>query len=128
MKRIIHTEKAPAAIGPYSQAVVNGGFMFISGQVPVNPESGKIEAADIKDQTDQVLKNLQNILKSENLNMNCVVKTTVLMADLKDFSVMNEVYGSYFSDNPPARATFQVAALPLGALIEIDAVAVIEEN
>jgi 2-iminobutanoate/2-iminopropanoate deaminase len=123
MKKIISTPHAPAAIGPYSQAVETGGFLFVSGQIPIVPETGKLLEGDIKVQTLQVMKNLGAILEAAGLDYCNVVKCTCYLADIADFKEMNEVYGSYFSSEPPARAAIQVAKLPLGAKIEIDAIA-----
>lgn len=123
MKKIISTKNAPAAIGPYSQAVEAGGLLFISGQLPLDPATGNMAPAEIKAQTEAVLKNLEGILKSEGLTLENVLKTTVFMADLGQFAAMNEVYGKFFSSNPPARATIEVKALPKAALVEIEAVA-----
>ncbi|OGR76496.1 MAG: reactive intermediate/imine deaminase [Elusimicrobia bacterium GWC2_64_44] len=123
MKKIISTRNAPAAIGPYSQAVEAGGLLFISGQLPLDPATGTMAPAEIKAQTEAVLKNLEGVLKSEGLSLEHVLKTTVFMADLGQFAAMNEVYGKFFSANPPARATVEVKALPKAALVEIEAVA-----
>ncbi|HBA60211.1 MAG TPA: reactive intermediate/imine deaminase [Elusimicrobia bacterium] len=123
MKNIISTKDAPAAIGPYSQAVEAGGFLFISGQLPIDPANGIMAAADIKLQTAAVIKNLEGILKADGLTLDNVVKTTVFMADLGQFAAMNEVYAGFFSRNPPARATVEVKALPKAALVEIEAIA-----
>lgn len=120
-KKIISTENAPAAIGPYSQAVEIDKFIFISGQLPID-KSGKIPK-DIKEQTKTVLENIKAILNSRNLDMKNIVKTTVFMTDLSKFSEMNEVYSKYFTEKFPARATVEVKALPKGALIEIEAIA-----
>ena len=124
MKTIISTPKAPAAIGPYSQAVEAGGFIFISGQLPVDPATGNMEAADTALQTSAVIRNIEAILKSLGLTLDNVIKTTVFMADLGEFQKMNEVYARFFANNPPARATVEVKALPKAALVEIEAVAV----
>jgi len=123
MKKIISTTNAPAAIGPYSQAVEAGGLIFISGQLPIDPATGAMAPAEIKAQTEAVIKNLEAILKSEGLSLEHVLKTTVFMADLGQFAAMNEVYGRFFAANPPARATIEVKALPKAALVEIEAVA-----
>ncbi len=123
MKKIISTKNAPAAIGPYSQATEAGGLIFISGQLPINPATGELAPADIKLQTEASIKNIEAILQSEGLTLENVLKTTVLMADLGQFAQMNEVYGRFFSKNPPARAAYGVAALPKAALVEIEAVA-----
>ena len=124
MKRIINTPNAPAAIGPYSQAVEANGTLYISGQLPINPSVGKIEAEDITGQTKQVLANIGEILKEAGYTYADVVKTTVFMADLADFAAMNEVYKTVYQTECPARSTFAVKALPMGALVEIETVAV----
>lgn len=125
MKReAVRTEEAPAAIGPYSQAVRAGGLLFCSGQIPLDPATGKIVDGGIEAQTERVLKNLEAVLTAGGASTGSVVKTTVYMVDLGDFPVMNAVYGKFFPENPPARATVQVVRLPAGALVEIDAVAV----
>lgn len=124
MKTIVSAPAAPAAIGPYSQAVEAGGFIFVSGQLPVDPATGKMEAADTALQTGAVLRNIEAILKSRGLPLDSVVKTTVYMSDLGEFQKMNEVYARFFPANPPARATVEVKALPKAALVEIEAVAV----
>lgn len=125
MKRIIQTTKAPAAIGPYCQAVEVNGTLYISGQVPINPATGKIVEDDITAQTKQVMENIGAILKEAGYSYSDVVKSTCLLADMADFKAMNEVYSTYYTENPPARAAFAVKALPLGALIEIETIAVI---
>ncbi len=123
MKKVINTPKAPAAIGPYSQAVEAGGLIFISGQLPIDPATGIMAPAEIKVQTEAVIKNLEGILLSEGLTLGNIVKTTVFMADLGQFAQMNAVYGGFFSATPPARATVEVKALPKAALVEIEAIA-----
>lgn len=123
MKKIIVTKDAPAAIGPYSQAVEAGGLIFISGQLPMDPATGDMAPDEIKAQTEAVLRNLEGILRSEGLTLENVLKTTVFMADLGQFAQMNEVYGKFFAADPPARATVEVKALPKAALVEIEAVA-----
>ena len=122
MKKTIATAKAPAAIGPYSQAVNLNGTVFVSGQLPVNPADGIIPQG-IELQTRQALDNIGAILNEAGLTFNDIVKTTVLMADLKDFAAMNAVYAEYFPQDKPARVCYQVVALPKGALVEIDAIA-----
>lgn len=124
MKEIISTAKAPQAIGPYSQATIAGNMIFISGQVPIDPSTGKLVEGDIIAQTERVMKNLGAILKEADCDFSNVVKTTCLLSDISNFKAMNVVYGKYFSDNPPARAAFAVKDLPLGALVEIEAAAV----
>ena len=126
MKTAIHTEHAPAAIGPYSQAVKAGNTIYVSGQLPINPATGAFAGEDIASQTRQSLTNIKNILEAAGTDMSSVVKTTVLLADISDFAAMNEVYGQFFAEPYPARAAFQVAAVPKGALVEIEAVAVTE--
>jgi 2-iminobutanoate/2-iminopropanoate deaminase len=122
--KIISTAEAPAAIGPYVQAVRVGNFVFCSGQIPLDPKSGQIVSGAIEAQTRRVLDNIRAILKAEGLSLRNVVKTTIFLADLADFQTVNEIYGSYFKKDPPARSTVQVAALPRGAGIEIEVVAV----
>lgn len=124
MKKIINTPNAPAAIGPYSQAVMVGDTLYISGQVPVDPTVGKIVEGGIEAQTEQVLKNIGTILKEAGLDYANVVKTTCLLSDMDNFVAMNGVYAKYFTQEMPARAAFGVVRLPLGAMIEIEAVAV----
>jgi 2-iminobutanoate/2-iminopropanoate deaminase len=123
MRKIIHTEKAPKAIGPYSQAVEINGMLFISGQVPIDPATGKIIEGEIREQTEQVMKNIGAILEEAGYTYADVVKSTCLLSDMNNFAAMNEVYGKYYPENPPARAAFGVVKLPLGALIEIETIA-----
>lgn len=123
MKKIINTKSAPSAIGPYSQAVSDGNMLFISGQLPVNPETGLIAGDNITVQTEQALKNLKAILTEAGMIESHVLKTTVFLSDMENFKAMNEVYASVFTEKFPARAAFQVARLPLGVLVEIEAVA-----
>ena len=122
MKKIIATDQAPAAVGPYSQAVLVNGLLFVSGQIPVNPADGSV-AESIEDQSHQALKNVGAILAEAGLSYEDVVKTTVLLADIADFKAMNAVYAEYFTADKPARACFQVAALPLGVKVEIEVIA-----
>ncbi|HKL72238.1 MAG TPA: RidA family protein [Marinilabiliaceae bacterium] len=124
MKRIIHTTKAPAAIGPYSQAIEVNNSLYISGQVPVDPATGEIVEGDITAQTKQVMANISAILKEAGYDFTHVVKSTCLLANMSDFKAMNEVYGSFYKENAPARAAFAVRELPLGALVEIETIAV----
>ena len=124
-KKAIATANAPAAIGPYSQAVQAGNTIYVSGQLPINPATGEFAGDDIRAQTKQSLTNIQNILKEAGADMNAVVKTTVLLKNIADFAAMNEVYATFFAEPFPARAAFQAAALPKDALVEIEAVAVI---
>ncbi len=123
MNQPIHTPNAPAAIGPYSQAVQAGNMLFVSGQIPIDPATGVFAGEDIATQTRQSLTNITNILAAAGYTMNDVVKTTVLLADIGDFGAMNEVYAQFFTENKPARAAFAVKDLPRGALVEIEAIA-----
>ena len=123
MNKAIHTDNAPAAIGPYSQAVRWGNVVYVSGQIPIDPAAGAFAGEDIVSQTRQSLTNIKNILAAEGLDMSHVVKTTVMLKDIADFAAMNEVYAQFFTEPYPARAAFQVAALPKGALVEIECVA-----
>jgi len=124
MKKIISTSEAPAAIGPYSQAVRIGSTMYCSGQIPLDPKSGEIVSGGIEAQTRRVLDNITAVLKAEGLTFLNIVKTTIFLFDLGDFQKVNEIYGSYFKQAPPARSTVQVAALPKGARVEIEVIAV----
>jgi 2-iminobutanoate/2-iminopropanoate deaminase len=124
MKEIIATGDAPQAIGPYSQAVRAGNMVFASGQIPLDPATKEFVPGGIAEQTEQVLKNLTAVFAAAGVGMDQIVKTTVFLADMNDFTAMNEVYGKYFSDNPPARATVQAARLPRDAKVEIEAIAV----
>ncbi|MDZ7738740.1 MAG: RidA family protein [Bacteroidales bacterium] len=124
MKRIIHTSLAPAALGPYSQAVEANGTLYVSGQVPVDPGSGRIVEGGIKEQTEQVMKNISAILTEAGYSFDEVVSSTCLLSDMSDFTAMNAVYERYYPENQPARAAFAVRELPLGALVEIISVAV----
>jgi len=123
MKRIINTPNAPAAIGPYSQAVEANGTLYISGQIPINPAVGKIEATEIASQTEQVFANISAILKEAGYTFADVVKSTVFLSDIANFADMNEVYKKYYQTECPARSAFAVKALPLGALVEIETIA-----
>jgi len=123
MKRFIITEKAPAAIGPYSQAVQSDDMLFVSGQIPINPETGNIEATDIKGQTEQVFRNIKNITEAAGFSMNDIVKCTVMLADMSLFTDMNDVYAKQFTGSAPARAAFAVRELPKKVLVEIEAIA-----
>ena len=125
MKEIIATENAPGAIGPYSQAVKTGNMVFCSGQIPIDPKTGEFVSDDVAEQTEQVLKNLSAVLEAAGTNLNNVVKTTVFLADMSDFTAMNEVYAKFFSENKPARATVQAARLPKDARVEIECIALI---
>jgi 2-iminobutanoate/2-iminopropanoate deaminase len=126
-KKIIYTEKAPKAIGPYSQAVSAGGFTFVSGQIAINPETGDLMNASIKDQTEQVLKNLIAICEEANGSLADIVKLSIYITNMNDFAVVNETMQKYFSEPYPARATVEVSALPLGVNVEMDAVLVNHE-
>lgn len=127
MRQRIQTENAPAAIGPYSQAIKAGGLVFVSGQIPIDPETGEFVAGGIAEQTERVLKNLAAVLEAAGSGLDLVLKTTVFLADMKEFSGMNEVYATFFSEPPPARATVAAAGLPRGARVEIEAVALASE-
>jgi 2-iminobutanoate/2-iminopropanoate deaminase len=124
MKKIIKTGKAPAAVGPYSQAVEANGTLYIAGQIPVDPSTGKIVDGGIIEQTQQVMKNIAAILEEAGYSFENVVKSTCLLTDMANFADMNGVYGSYYPENQPARAAFAVKGLPLGAMIEIETIAV----
>ncbi|HYG11444.1 MAG TPA: RidA family protein [Pyrinomonadaceae bacterium] len=128
VREIVATEAAPQAIGPYSQAVSLGDFVFTSGQIPIDPKTGVFVEGGIAEQTEQVLRNLAEVLRAAGTSLEGVVKTTVFLADMNDFAAMNEVYGRYFSDEPPARSTVQAARLPRDARVEIDAIAVRKNN
>jgi 2-iminobutanoate/2-iminopropanoate deaminase len=123
MKKIISTSDAPAAIGPYSQAIRSGNFIFCSGQIPLDPKSGEIVSDDIGAQTRRVLDNISGLLKSQGLSLGDVLKTTIFLTDLGNFQMVNEIYGSYFNNQPPSRSTVQVSALPKGAKVEIEVIA-----
>jgi 2-iminobutanoate/2-iminopropanoate deaminase len=123
MKKAIHTDKAPRAIGPYSQAILTGDTVYLSGQVAIDPSEGRIVATTVEDQTRQVMRNLEAVLKASDMTFENVVKTTIFLASMEDFQTVNGVYAEYFDTDPPARATIQVAALPMGALVEVEAVA-----
>lgn len=126
MKKIIKTDKAPGAVGPYSQAVVSGGFVFTSGQLPMDPGTGKFVEGGIKEEARQCLENVRAILEAAGTSLDKVVKATVFLTDIKDFAAVNEVYASFFREGPPARSAFQVAVLPLGARVEIEMIAAVE--
>lgn len=123
MKKIIATDKAPAAVGAYSQAVETNGTLYISGQLPMNPATGKIVEGGIKEQTKQALENVKSILEAAGYTLNDVVKSTCLLSEISNFQDFNSVYASYYTENPPARAAFAVKDLPLGVLIEIETIA-----
>ena len=126
VKEIIATDSAPRAIGPYSQAVRVGNLIFASGQIPIDPATGEFVAGGIAEQTEQVLRNLTAVFAAAGVGLDQIVKTTVFLADMNDFTAMNEVYGRFFGDNRPARSTVQAARLPRDARVEIDAIAVSE--
>jgi len=123
MREPIHTDKAPAAVGPYSQAIRANGLVFTSGQIPLDPDTGKLVEGGIEEQTRRVMENLSAVLESAGTDFTRVVKSTVYLTDIGDFTRVNNVYGAFFSADPPARSAFQVAALPLGARVEIEMVA-----
>jgi len=123
MKQVILTDRGPKPIGPYSQAVRTNGFLFVSGQVALDPKSGELVGADVRQQTERALDNLKAILEAAGVSLSHVVKTTVFLTDLSDFAAMNKVYSEFFPEASPARSTVQVAALPKGAKVEIEAIA-----
>ena len=124
MKKIISTSGAPAALGPYSQAVEAGNTLYVSGQVPIDPKTGKLVEGSISEQTEQVFMNISAILEAARYSFSDVVKSTVFLANMSDFKAMNEVYGKYYTEKQPARSTVAVKDLPLGALVEIETIAV----
>ena len=124
IKEVLHTDLAPAAVGPYSQAVVANKMIFTSGQIPINPKTGKIEATTIEEQTEQVMQNLHCVLAEGGVAFDRVIKTTCFLADMNDFAAFNSVYGKYFAEGAPARSCVQVAALPMGAKVEVEVIAV----
>jgi len=124
-KKVIQTEKAPKAIGPYSQAIQAGNFLFLSGQIPLDPKTGELVKGDIRKQTQQVLENIKGVLESQGLGMEDIVKVTIFLKDIGNFNQVNEVYATYFPSSPPARSTVEVAKLPRDADIEIEALAII---
>lgn len=124
VKEVLHTDLAPAAVGPYSQAVVANKMIFTSGQIPINPKTGKIEATTIEEQTEQVMQNLHCVLAEGGVAFDRVIKTTCFLADMNDFAAFNSVYGKYFPENAPARSCVQVAALPMSAKVEVEVIAV----
>jgi len=128
VKDIIATDRAPQAIGPYSQAVRAGSLVFASGQIPINPATGEFVAGGIAEQTEQVLRNLTAVFEAAGLGLDHIVKTTVFLVDMDDFTDMNEVYGRFFGQQPPARATVQAARLPRDARVEIEAIAVMDSE
>ena len=128
MKKSIFTSDAPAAIGPYSQGVRIGRFVFCSGQIPLDPKSGQIVSGDIATQTRRVMDNIGAILRAAEITFDNVVKTTIFLTNMGDFQTVNEIYGSYFKQDPPARSTVQVSALPKGANVEIEVIAVVQDS
>lgn len=125
MRQAVSTDAAPAAIGPYSQAVRAGQLLFLSGQIPLEPATGTLVTGDVATQTHRVMQNIQAVLQAAGATFDHVVRTTIFLADLADFAIVNEVYGSYFGTPPPARSTVQVAGIPKGARVEIDVIAVL---
>jgi 2-iminobutanoate/2-iminopropanoate deaminase len=125
VKEIIQTEHAPRAIGPYSQAIKANGLVFASGQIPTDPQTGQFVPGGIQEQTEQALKNLAAVLEAAGSSLDRIVKTTVFLADMNEFSAMNEIYGKFFSENPPARTTVEAARLPRDARVEIEAIALV---
>ena len=127
MRTPIQTDHAPAAIGPYSQAIKANGFVFVSGQIPIDPETGEFVSGGVGEQTERVLQNLAAVLQAAGSGLEQVVKTTVFLADMKEFGAMNEVYGRFFTGQPPARATVAAAGLPRDARVEIEAIALVSQ-
>jgi 2-iminobutanoate/2-iminopropanoate deaminase len=123
MRQILHSDQAPSAIGPYSQAVRSGDLVFTSGQIAIDPVTGKLVTGGIREQVRQVMENLRALMDAAGTDLAAVIKTTVFLADIGDYPVFNEIYGNYFPADPPARSAFQVAALPLGAKVEIEMIA-----
>jgi len=128
MKKIVSTSDAPAAIGPYSQAVRCGSMLFCAGQIPLDPVSGQMVTGDVSVQAKRVLKNIAALLKAERLSFDHIVKTTVFLTDMNDFQTVNEIYATYFGENPPARSTVAVAGLPKGAKLEIEVIAMTSDS
>lgn len=126
LREIIATDQAPRAIGPYSQAIRAGNLLFCSGQIPIDPSTGEFVSGGVAEQTEQVMRNLSAVLSAGQSSLKQVVKTTVFLADMDDFTAMNEVYGRFFGESPPARATVQAARLPRDAKVEIEAIAIVE--
>jgi 2-iminobutanoate/2-iminopropanoate deaminase len=126
MKKIVSSDNAPKAIGPYSQAVIHNGVAYLSGQSPLDPANGQLIAGDVAAQTERVLENIKAVLEAAGASLGSVLKTTVFLKDMADFAKMNEVYGRYFTTNPPARSTVQAAKLPRDVMVEIDAIAAID--
>jgi 2-iminobutanoate/2-iminopropanoate deaminase len=128
MKKIVSTSEAPAAVGPYSQAIRSGSMLFCAGQIPLDPKTGQIVSEDISEQTRRVLENIAAVLKAEHLAFDHVVKTTIFLTSMGDFQTVNEIYETYFRENPPARSTVAVSALPKGAKVEIEVIAVASDS
>ncbi len=124
-KKVIHTDRAPEAIGPYSQAIQAGDFLFLSGQIPLDPKTGELVKGDIRNQTRQVLENIRGVLESQGSGMKDVVKVTIFLKDIGNFNQVNEIYATYFPSSPPARSTVEVAKLPKDADIEIEMIALV---
>ncbi len=124
-RKIVNTDLAPKAIGPYSQAVISNGFVYTAGQIPMNPKTGKVEAFDLEGQVIQVLDNLSAVLEVANSSLKEIIKLTVFMVDLNDFAILNNVFKEYFPEDPPARSAVQISRLPKDVLVEIEAVAVV---
>ena len=124
IKKVLYTALAPEAVGPYSQAIASNGIIYTSGQIPVNPATGKVEATTIEEQTEQVMENLHIVLAQGGVAFDRVVKTTCFLADMNDFEAFNRVYAKYFPENPPARSCVEVSTLPMGIKLEIEAIAV----
>ena len=123
MKKVVFTDQAPKAIGPYSQAISMGSFLFCSGQIPLDPKSGEVFTGDIKTQTEMVMKNIKAVLSANEMSFSNIVKTTIFITNMADFGAVNEVYAQFFSEAPPARSTVAVAALPRGVNVEIEVIA-----
>ncbi len=123
MKKVIHTDHAPKAVGPYSQAVQMGDFLFCSGQIAIDPKNNEVLKVDVKAQTEQVMKNIGAVLSAASLNYGHIIKTTIFLTDMNDFATVNEVYGAFFKEAPPARSTVAVSALPKGVNVEIEVLA-----
>ena len=128
MKKILSTTDAPAAIGPYSQGVRTGSLLFCAGQIPLDPKTGQMVSGDISEQTKRVLENIAGLLKAAQLSFDHVVKTTIFLTSMDDFQTVNEIYATYFRENPPARSTVAVSALPKGAKVEIEVIAATGDN
>ena len=126
-KKEIRTENAPAPVGPYSQAITAGGFIFCSGQIPLDPKTGALDDKDIESETTRVMENLKAVLEEGGSSLDDIVKTTIFLRDMKDFATVNTVYATYFKTTPPARSTVQVAALPKGVGVEVECIAVVKK-